>query len=456
MDYNEEIEELLESYHLKIEEKIIPQLTKDFSKYYVGLTELSTKLKNKRLLKEDPYFKASEIMEISLPSKDEFTDSESSWKVDERLTQYESMLSFISFNYSFSLNTFNFTELEKVKHFLDFYDWKGLLNPLTSDINTKSLGAIIIEYRQSINDELVLKSFDNGLEQIIKCIESIQKKLKIILIYLKESYKLFIRKDILPIVKEKNPNLLESKILVLICNEIKENYSYLKLYKKYINEVIKEEYSSESVELKEVVIKKLTVTKKIEDKVELKNNKTDSNNTALIHLLMEMGKIRIHLSTSIDKVYSNHNGLKEKEVSFIGKLFKSLTNILFNLTPKTIYKLKIKNKAGGIRSLDLHFEAFYQEVKKIEYDLLNFTEEEKTIIFIKNKDKNINKSIDKILMTIKKQESIFIALDEYLKTEMKIKNIKAKGIKPELTIIKTLLNKCTSMYRDYLDLIDGK
>ncbi len=452
MEYNNQVRELLESYHDKIETEIMPQLTKEYTTFYVGVTELCGKLKNKGLLKEDPYFKGSEIIELTIPSTEQFPESDAQWKVAERVTHYESILSFITHNYNFSLNTFNFTELEKMKQFLDYYDWKGLLNPSTPDYNTQTFGKIALTYRNSSNDSLVLNTFDKCLESIIKSVEAILNKLKIILIYLKESYKLFIRMDILPIVKEKNPDAPESKILSLISNEIKENYSYLKLYKKYINEVINEEYSSEAEELKGIVIKKLTVTKKV--KVE-KEKKVD-NTKDLIHLLMEIGKIRIHLAASIDKLFLNHNNLKENEGSFISKLFKKLSNLLFNITPKTIYQLKLKNKNGSTKPLTLHFEKFYQDIKKLEYDLLNFAEEDKTIIYIKNNNNNVNQSVDRLLMTIKKHVSIFIALDEYLKVEMRKNNLKAKGIKPELTVIKTLINSSTSMYREYLDAIDGK
>lgn len=454
MEYNDQVRELLESYHDKIETEIMPQLTKEYSKFYIGVTELCGKLKNKGILKEDPYFKGSEIIELIIPSTEQFPDSEAQWKVAERVTHYESILSFITHNYNFSLNTFNFTELEKMKQFLDYYDWKGLLNPSTPDFNTQTFGKIALTYRNSSNDSLVLNTFDKCLEGIIKSVEAILSKLKIILLYLKESYKIFIRMDILPIVKNKNPSTPESKILLLICNEIKENYSYLKLYKKYINEVIKEEYSLEGSELKEIVIKKLSVTKKNQVKKEKEKSTDYSKN--LIFLFMEIGKIRVHLAASIDKLFVNHNNLKDNEGSFIGKLFKKITGLLFNITPKTIYQLKLKNKNGSSKELTLHFEKFYQDIKKLEYDLLNFAEEDKTIIYIKNKNNNVNQSIDRLLMNIKKQVSIFIALDEYLKAELRMNNLKAKGIKPELTVLKTLINSSTSMYREYLDAIGGK
>ncbi|MGL1891908.1 MAG: hypothetical protein OCD02_09795 [Spirochaetaceae bacterium] len=452
MEYNEEVKELLESYHAKIESEVMPHLSEEFTKLYSNFVELIGKLKNKGLLKEDPYAKNSGVTELSLPDTEHFPDNESSWKVPERVSQYDAILSYITHNYVFSMNTFNFVELDKMKKFLDYYDWKDLMNPTVPDLNTQSLGKIAISFRSSTQDSLVIKTFDQCADQISKSIESIMSKLKFILLYLKESYKLFIRVDILPIVIQKHPDALESKILVLVCTEIKENYSYLKLIKKYITEVAKEEFSPEGNALKESVIKKLSITKKTEVK-EKKEVKVDLTKD-LVTLLMEIGKIRIHLAASIDKMFQNHNNLLQREGSFIGKLFKKLSSILFNVIPKTFYQLKITNKKGTSKNLSLHFEQFYQDIKKLEYELIEFAEEDKTLMFI-NKHQNITQRIDKIIITIKKDVNILVSLDSYLKVELKNKNAKAKGIKPELTVIKSLINNIASLYRDYLDNVDG-
>ncbi len=448
MEYNDQIRELLESYHDKIETDIMPQLTIEYTKFYAGVSELCGKLKYKGLLKEDQYFKGSEIIELAIPSREPFAESETQWKVAERITRYESILSYISNNYNFSLSAFNFTELEKMKKFLDYYDWKGLLNPSNPDFNTQAFGKVAINYRDSSNESLVIDTFDKCLEGIIKSVASILKNMNFILIYLKESYKVFIRMDILPIVKQKNQETLETKVLLLICSEIKENYSYLKLYKKYIAEVVKEEYTSEGNELKKIVIKKLAVTKKSVKKSVKETNK--DNTKKLINLIMEISKIRVPIAASIDKLFINHSKLKKNEENFIAKLFRKISKILFHKTSKTIYALKINHENGSTKLLPLHFEDFYTDIKKLECDLLKFSEEVQIILFISDKNNNINKIVDRLLLDMKKNMIIFIALDEFLKNEMKMHNLKAKGIKPELTVIKTLLNSSTSMYREYL------
>lgn len=449
MSYNDEIRSLLDLYHDRIENEIIPQLTKEFTAFYGGLTELNVKLKTKGLLKEDPYFKGSEVIELELPDNSSFAESDAQWKTAERITHYESILSYITHNYNFSLSSFNFVELEKIKKFLDYYDWKGILNPATSDTNTRYYGKICIEYRQSTSDSLVISTFDKCIDVISNSVGNIFNKLKFILLYLKESYKLFIRADILPIVLEKNPGAGESKLLALISKEIKDNYSYLKLYKKYIEEVIKEEYTDAGKELKETVIKRLTVTKKQEVK---KENEYDPKK-ALVLLFLEIGKSRNQIATSMEKLYYNHNNLIKNKGSFLSKLIKNITRMLFNTTPKTLYEVKIQSKTGGSKSMVIHFEKYYQEIKKLEFDLLSFAEEDKSIIFVNKYFDNIKPQVDKLLMNIKKQITILQALDNKLKVELKYKNVKAKGIKPEITVIKTIINSATAMYRDYLDQI---
>ncbi|QEN06191.1 hypothetical protein EW093_16355 [Thiospirochaeta perfilievii] len=454
MEYNEQIKELLESYHDKIETDIMPQLTKEFYKLYAGVTEFFGKLKNKGLIKEDPYFKESEIIELTIPSLEMFEEADAQWKVAERLTHYVSILSFITHNYTFSLNTFNFSELEKIKQFLDYYDWKSLLNPSTAELNTRSLGKIAIEFRSATGDTLILKTYEKCIDGIIKSIDQILIKLKFVLLYLKESYKLFIRVDILPIIKEKNPNILVSKVLDSISDEIKKNYSYLKFYKKFISEVINEEFSSDGSVLKDNIIKKLSITKKNETK-EKKDDKVDTTKN-LIQLLMEIGKIRIHLASSMEKLYFNHNNLRKADGNFIIKFFRFLGSQLFNTKTKTVYNISIPTKSGKGKSLEIHFEKFYDEIKKLEFDLLNFAEEDKTTFYVRDNKSEINKKIDILITSIKKQIKIFVGLDNYLKFELKNSHLKAKGIKPEITVMKTIINSSTAMYREYLDEVDGK
>ncbi len=447
MEYIEEVKGLLEAYHENIEAEVIPGLEKDFEDFYGSLTELIGRFKSKGLLKDDPYSQESEVNSIIIPDTDDFPHADASWKVPERLGKFEKVLSYIANNYSFNLATFNFEELEKLKKIIDYYRWDSLLKPSISEINTKSLGKIVYLYRSSNPDPLLLKSFDYYIETIIKCKENILLKLQSLLLYLKESYKQFIRLDLLPIIKEKNPNLPNDQYLFSINTEIKENYSYLKSYKKYITEVVNEEFASNEDALKATVIKKLSAGRTAKKK-EAEEKKVDSSKTLLLTLL-EIGKIRTHLDASIEKLNINHISLSEKKSSFIKRVLKKISKALFNVTDKTMYNFTINMKTSK-KEISLHFEAFYNDIKKLEFDLLNIAEEDKASLFV-IQTAEITQYIDRILIRIKKNLSISNALDEYLKEELLNKKIKVKGIKPELKVIKTLINNSTSLYQVYLE-----
>lgn len=452
-EYSRVVRDLLTQYHDRIESQIMPKVSKDFIKLYMGITEIYGKLKNKGLIKDDPYLNNSDVMEILIPESEPFIDSEAAWKVPQRICKYISVLSYITHNYSLSLNNINFQELEKIKTFLDYYQWDSLLNPTVTEINTNSLGKLVISLRNGVNDSLIVSTIDKCIDTIKDSNKRIVNGLKYILLYLKESYKQFIREDIIPIVvtDEYKENL--TLFLEKVIEEISSNYSYMKIYKKYINEVLQEEYSPEGLDLKERVLIQLGKNNK---KTEVKKKqKVEDPNRPIIVTLLELGKSRNQLAAAIDKLDINHNTLSTSNRGFFGKISYALSRYLFNIKPKTIYKVTYTVNSNK-KKADIHFEKFFADVRNLEFRLLEFAEEGRILGYISNHNDSMEKSIDKIILDIKRSIRNFMALDDYFKIELKLKGLKSKGIKPELTVLKTLLNSSTTLYREYLDTIEEK
>lgn len=446
-EYNEQIKQLLEDYHDKIESEIIPKLSDDFLKFYMGITEIYGKLKNKGLIKDDPYLSNSDVMEISLPDAEPFPDTESSWKVPQRICKYISVLSYITHNYNLSLNNFNFTDLDKLKKFVDFYRWDGLLNPTTADFNTNSFGKLVISLRNSINDSLIISTIDKCIDSISESHKRIIIGLKYIFLYLKESYKQLIRNDIVPIIysdeTKENMQLFNDSII----KEITQNYSYIKVHKKYILEILEEDYSPEGPEHRERVINQLTKGNK-KRHVKKEEAKEDPNKP-LIAALLEIGRTRAHLAAAIDKLAINHNNLSSNKRGFLGRIMFNISKYLFNIKPKTIYGASFTIN-GKKKIIPIHFEQFFDEVRNLEFRLLELAEEGRILSYISNHQEGVEKDIDKLLMDIKKTVKYFIALDEYFKIQLKFIGLKSKGIKPELTVLKTIISGSTSLYREFL------
>ena len=452
-EYSQIVKELLASYYQHIENEIMPHLSQDFAKFYMGVSEFYNKLKSKGLIKDDPYQNNSEIVDFILPDTEHFPESESQWKVPERICKFLAILSYVSNNYDFTLDSFTFYDVDKIKKFIEYYDWKGLLNPATADLNTKTLGKIALSFKSSTSDVLLIKTFNQSVDIIIKSQEAINNKLKYIFLYLKESYKQIIRDDIMPLAtsdgKSNDPTILLKTIKDIITND----YSYINFYKKYILEVIAESFNNEANELQEVIIKHLSRGKRIEkDEVEKKERKVDPK-VILIKSLLEIGKIRLPMGTAVDKMYMNHTDLSNKTVSFLGKIMRKISLFFLNTKSKTTYNITLPSSSKKTEYI-LHFEEFYNDVKKIEYELLNFTEEDKIIYYLNGKDLKITSKIDKLLMTIKKQVRYLIGLDDFFKSELKIKKQKSRGIKPEITVLKSLINSSTTIYREYLDTVE--
>lgn len=451
-DYSEKMKNTLAQYHTNIEEEIIPGLIDSFSKMYTGISELQGKLKARNLIKDDPYMKTTEFSEIILPDSEPYIESDESWKSNERFYHFTSVLSYIVHNYNLSLENLNFEEIEKLKKFVDYYQWNGIMNPTVSEVNTRVLGDKIIALRHSTDDRLVINTIDRCIENIEKGYTGVIKSLKLLFLYVKESYKMFIRGDLIPLIYKEGEEYSQIDYLKRIKKEIDTTYTYLHFHKKYIVEVLEEEYSKDGAKLKSEVLKKFDSAKAVKKKK--KAEEVDKKAELLLDLLVEIGKTRKHLGLAIEKINENHINLTNKSGSFISRLLKALSASLFNIAPKTFYKLIIiTNAKGDKKSINLHFEKFYEEVKHMEYLLIPFSEEDRIKAYIESQGAGITKEIDKLLHQIKREVKNLIALDEFLKIQLKSKKLKVRGIKPELTVIKSQLNSATKVYKDFLSTV---
>lgn len=448
-DYNRDVKELLGLYHVKIEAEVMPQLSKDLTTFYMGITELYGKLKNRGLIKDDPYLSNSGEMDIVLPDTEAFPESEASWKVPQRICKYIAVLSYITHNYTLSLNNIDFLELEKIKKFVDFYDWGNINNSVSKDFNTNCISKLVFSLKKSINDSLIISTIDKCIDTISDSHKKIISSLKYVLLYLKESYKQFIRLDIIPLVANDEFKSNLGLFFEKITEEMKTNYSYLKVYKKYIKEVLDEDFSQDGVELKKKVLKLLG-----QSRVQNKNKPQKEDPYKILNVgLLELGKVRSHLAKSIDKLNLNHETLSSRNRGFIKKILYLISRFLFNIPPKTVYRVTLTSN-NKKQNEEIFFEKFFSKIRNHEFILLELAEEGRVQSYIEKNREDIENNVENLLLDLKKDIRYLIALDEFFKIELRSLGLKSKGIKPELTVLKTIINSATSSYREFLETLE--
>lgn len=448
-DYNRDVKELLGLYHVKIEAEVMPQLSKDLTTFYMGITELYGKLKNRGLIKDDPYLSNSGEMDIVLPDTEAFPESEASWKVPQRICKYIAVLSYITHNYTLSLNNIDFLELEKIKKFVDFYDWGNINNSVSKDFNTNCISKLVFSLKKSINDSLIISTIDKCIDTISDSHKKIISSLKYVLLYLKESYKQFIRLDIIPLVANDEFKSNLGLFFEKITEEMKTNYSYLKVYKKYIKEVLDEDFSQDGVELKKKVLKLLG-----QSRVQNKNKPQKEDPYKILNVgLLELGKVRSHLAKSIDKLNLNHETLSSRNRGFIKKILYLISRFLFNIPPKTVYRVTLTSN-NKKQNEEIFFEKFFSKIRNHEFILLELAEEGRVQSYIEKNREDIENNVENLLLHLKKDIRYLIALDEFFKIELRSLGLKSKGIKPELTVLKTIINSATSSYREFLETLE--
>lgn len=448
-EYSEEMESMLRDKLVELKDSTMPDLKNTFLKFYGSFSELYNLLKNRGIIKEDPYKEEDIIGSIITPENEPFPESEAEQRFSDRISKYESILTFITKDYVFSLEKLDATEIDRFLNFLSYYKWNSLMTPHHSSVNTTSLGSRIMKTKKSLSDPISQMSLDRSITDLGKYSDYITEALKTIDLFNKERYKHKIRQ--LLISQLPMDNIMNTQNVSYGVNFIKDNFSKLPQQEPfiadYISEIIEEDYISGGDKLREKIISSLSgettrVKKTKREEVQI------TSREILFTIITELTKIPPHLSRSLYKLEGNHTALKKNKQTFLSAFKEWLATNVFHRNPKTIYTVILENNSTGKKKKeDIHFEQFVASLMNANRSLsmLADTNSQAYSQFMDKDEEEIYQFVLKIFNKLKKDYLRLEALDARFKSSMK----KAKGIKGELTAIKTMLAMASGQHREY-------
>ena len=244
------------------------KLKEMFKNFHSSFASLVNLLLNKALIKEDPYKHDQKISEISIPPTNPIMENEKAIQLGSRLSFYDTQLNHITSYYVFSLDYIDNRRIPLLKKFISHIQWK-LVSETSKNPTTRALASLLVKIRNG-NDQLSTSIVNTSINQLTTLQKLIEDTLAEIQFFHKESYKFKVRDRVMinsGIYKYASENGSQETLSV-IKKKFNETMVEEKFIPEFINEILEEEFSTESDELRKDLIYKLTQNSVKKDKKE--------------------------------------------------------------------------------------------------------------------------------------------------------------------------------------------
>jgi hypothetical protein len=421
----------------------IPKLRDGFRQFYLAYATLYSVLLSKGTIAADPYKNESKVSELVMPEIGLLNENNRHDQFSLRLANYDNQLDYIVNFHTLSVDALPQDKIKILLAVVKFIDWLHP-TPDSPSHNTQAMSNIITAVRQHPYDPLSAKTFNESLKKLESVTKEITLLLKEFSDYNREEYKYSVREHItvnmtpaeitLANIKKKFPGVFKGK----------------PFYAELIEELVKEDTSSDAPLLQKKVLKSLEVETELQE-IE---KEPASFKPYLIEGINIMGSGGMTLEEVLGKLEINHRLFQNKKKSFgetIRKLFAAIIN---KESDPIIYNCESTdpNRNGGLIKEKIPYNQFYDEIEKKSKVLravtANGAAAEKLEVMEENQlvdllDRNIRD-----MQVYLRQLTFF---DGFFKSEVDAADKdKVKGIKPELSTLKNAVSKAVSKRQDYL------
>ena len=323
-NYIKSLKEALNTREEWLEKSELPKLKEELRAFHTGFASLYNLYVKKRLINEDPYKQETKISELEIPNTAAFSDAERLDQLTRRLANFDNQLDFLVNFYQFSVRFLNLNRIKLILGLVKYIDWTSLTPDSQSPL-TRAVAEMTSQIKMG-TDSLTMGLIAKSLSHLNKSYAPIMGYLKALTEYQKESYKLDLRDITTVMSQEEVSNIASFKKKF---NQIRKGVPF---YPDLVDEVIKEDYSSDGQDLKTVILKKLQIpgSKPSVDKAQI------SFKGILVDGIYGLGSAAQTLVEIAGKMDICQEVLQSKKQSFIEKL-KKLLRQAFNKEPETIF-----------------------------------------------------------------------------------------------------------------------
>ena len=444
-DWLEQLQDAVNAKAGVLESKEMARLKELFGIYQTYFENIYNILIKKSVIQEDPYKYDEKISEVSTPSDAEFLDSERQDQMGQRLSSYHSQLDFLNTYYQFSVDFLDLGRIKRILSLIGYVNW-ARLNDVKANIVSKTLDDFINRVKMG-TDNLSSQILADALVQLEKRTAEMKQILKEMTAFHRESYKLELRKNVLPNIKLQNAGLENG--VKSIKQAFAKHLEGVPFYTELAQEVVNEELSATASELKDNVLKKLAV----KDDAPKKKSKQKSFKELLLQAIRFMAAAGFQLEDVINKLTDNHIALSSRKLSFgekVGRMFKRFSGGSADNQVYEIEYFDVDNSSTKTESIQ--YGTFLEDLRKKArmYSSLTVRSSPAVRKLMAASEDRIYEFLNRHLGALQALQRRLIGLNDFFKSEMPTDvSSKYRGLKVELSAIKNSILKSNQAKHEY-------
>ncbi len=431
-----------------LETRDLPAMKKNFSlfqSYYEGIYNIFLK---KSLVQEDPYKYDEKISEVTTPSEKDFLESAKQIQMDQRLASFHTNLDFLNTYYQFSVDFLDLGRIERILSFISYINWVHLSGPDTN-IVSRTLDEFVARINlgtDSMSSQLLHESFTQ-LDRVTKQIKTILRDMTA---YHREAYKLEVRKSVIPHLntasfsQDAGPGAVKQAL-----SKYMEGSPF---YPELVQEILDEDFSPQGDELKESVIRKLTIRQAAAKR---KVQKV-SHKEILLKAVRIMATSGFQLEDVMNKMTDNHLTLEGQRLSLRGRLKRFFRKMFGKGRQNKIYDISYLDVTTSTnKSESIQYGDFMQDVRK-KAKLFTALAHQGSAVTQKlggASEEKILEFLNKNISSLQALHRRLTGFNDYFKSEMqkdRESQAKFRGLRVELSAVKNSIIKANQAKHEYV------
>jgi hypothetical protein len=422
-----------------LEKSEMAKLKDELRIFQISFASLYNIYLKKKIIDEDPYKQDTKISEIEVPDNEIMPDAKKIELLSIRLANFDNQLDYLVNFYQLSVDYLNLDRIKRIVGLIRYIDWAGF-SPDSQFQMTKAVAEMTVHAKTGV-DTLTLSIIGESLNKLSKTTAASMNILKDLNIYYRENYKLNIRLNVTKDMSAGEANLDN------IRKKVHSGMPGTPFYKELIDEIIKEDYSESSVDLRDTVLNALRVAetkqKTVKAVVNFKN--------ILLDGIIVIGGASNSFNEIIVKLQDNQAVMESRKKTFF-EAIKELIRQITNAEPEeVIYSVESMDVTKGVPVKErVNFHAFMDEIEKKTKILTSFVRGPAYNKLSNMTEEQIISYLEKNVKDVQTYHRTLSSLDEFFKANVQQEDrSKIKGIKPELSALKNTYIKANQLRYEY-------
>jgi glutamine amidotransferase PdxT len=437
--YISTLEQTLAARKEWLEKTELVKLKDELRIYQVSYASLYNIYLKKKIIDEDPYKQDTKINEIEAPSSDPIPENRKTEQISIRLSNFDNQLDYLVNFYQLSVDFLNLDRIKRIVGLIRYIDWVGL-TPDSQSQMTKTVSEMTTHSKVGV-DQLTLSIIGESLTKLSKTTASAMAILKDLNIYYREVYKLSVRQNVTKDMSQGEANIDN------IRKKVHSGMPGAPFYKELVEEIIKEDYSSSSMDLRDTVLNALRVVESKQTKAKAVVN----FKAILLDGIVVIGGASTSLNEILAKLQENQAVMESRKKSFF-ETIKELIRQITNAEPEeVIYNVESMDQTKGIPVKEkVNFHQLMDELEKKNKILASFVRGPAYNKLSAMTEEQIIGYLEKNVKDVQTYHRILTSLDDFFKANVQPEDRnKIKGIKPELSALKNTYIKANQLKYEY-------